>query len=434
MRLSVEDHVEIQQLYARYSHTIDSGDHEGWAACFTKDGRWISGRTVLKGPVRLSKFAKNSLVFFGAYRHVQTNILVSATPEGADGSSYLMFMRPAAAGGAPEILSTAIYRDRLVRTSEGWRFALREAVTDTVSVREAEEPVEGIPSRRFQDVKGFLEATATADIPSIAALRTSGKPAIDTSDITFEDVEMNGVPGEWVDAGGSERTILYFHGGGYVSGSPPAYRGPTVFLSRSAKARVLAVDYRLAPEHPFPAAYEDAMAAYCWLITEGGVDPAHLSVVGDSAGGGLAAAMLIGARDAGLPLPACAVVYSPMCDLSLESPSLNEQERDPYVMRPLVEFMAETYLAGADSRDPRCSPVYGDFKGLPPLLVMVGEAEILHDDAVRLAEAAGSAGVNVTFESWPHMVHVWPMFISYGVPESQEAIDRMADFILSHTS
>jgi epsilon-lactone hydrolase len=429
--LSVEDRFEIQQLYARYSHTIDRGESLAWAECFTKDGQWISGRTVLKGREMLARFARNSLAFFGAYRHVQTNILVEATPDGAKGSSYLMFMKPSDTGGPPNILSTAVYRDRLVRTGDGWRFSEREAITDTVPVRE-EGQMEGLPSRRFRDVVGLLESMPMGE-PSVEAFRSAGKPAIDMSDITFEEIRLNGVPAEWVDAGDSERTILYFHGGGYVSGSPMVYRSPTVFLSRLAKARVLAVDYRLAPENPFPAAYDDALAAYRWLVTEGGVDPGRLSVVGDSAGGGLTASLLLGVRDAGLPLPSCAVVYSPMCDLSLSSPSLNDKDRDPYVTRRIVEFMAEQYLAGADSRDPRCSPVYGDFSGLPPFLVLVGEAEILHDDAVRLAQAARAAGVDTTLESWPHMVHVWPMFISQGVPESRKALDRMAEYIISHT-
>lgn len=249
------------------------------------------------------------------------------------------------------------------------------------------------------------------------------------------DTTLGGVPVITVEpaVGNAERTVIYFHGGGYVSGSPPErYLALAAAVSLATNARVYAVDYRLAPESPFPAAHDDCVSAYESLVTAGGVDPATLSVLGDSAGGNLAVAVTIAARDRGLPLPSRVAVISPFADLTFSGRSLEERrELDPYVTRTMLESMAGTYLGGADPADPRCSTVVADFAGLPPLLIQVGEDEILYDDAVRIRDRAAAAGVNVTFESWRHGIHVWPVYVAAGLPESVLAIEHLAYFFKS---
>ena len=213
-----------------------------------------------------------------------------------------------------------------------------------------------------------------------------------------------------VDAGGApailvvtrasrrDRHILYLHGGGFVTGSSSLYRHLTWRLATAGRARLLSVDYRLAPEHPFPAALEDAVAAYRWLLADG-ADSRRIAVMGDSAGGNLAFAMLLKARDEGLPLPAAAVGLSPWLDLALASPSFRlNAEADPILNADEAPSLVEYYLAGADPRMPYASPLYGDPAGLPPTLLQVGSDEILRDDSVRMAEKLRAAGCHVELE------------------------------------
>lgn len=189
-----------------------------------------------------------------------------------------------------------------------------------------------------------------------------------------------------------------------------------------------------APESRFPAAYDDCVSAYTWLVGDGGVDPGSLFVLGDSAGGNLAVAVTVAARDRGLPLPARVSIISPFADLTFSGPSMEERrERDPYVTRALLESMATDYLGESDPADPRCSAVFADLSGLPPLLIQVGENEILYDDAVRIRDQALAAGVDVTFESWQHGMHVWPVYIDAGLPESAQAIEHVAAFFRAAT-
>ena len=193
---------------------------------------------------------------------------------------------------------------------------------------------------------------------------------------------------------------MYFHGGGYVTGSPPlAYLPFAAHLAQAAKAKVIVSDYRLAPESPFPAAYDDGLATYRWLVASGGVNPKKLALIGDSAGSGLAIAVSLGARDEGLPMPAAVAAISPFVDMSLSGETIDDQKRDPWVSKELVAFMAANYVGKGNARDPRCSPVFADLNGLPPLYVMGGEAEILYSDQVRLVEAARKAGVDVTLRA-----------------------------------
>jgi epsilon-lactone hydrolase len=248
-------------------------------------------------------------------------------------------------------------------------------------------------------------------------------------------VEAGGVKAEWVLAPASQpqRHILYLHGGGYVIGSPSLYRHLTWRLAAAAQARLLAADYRLAPEHPFPAALDDAMAIYRCLL-ESGADPARIAVVGDSAGGGLAFALLLRCRDEGqLPLPAAVVALSPWTDLALTGTSLNANATaDPFLDVNGIPPIAECYLAGADPRHPYASPLYGDPTGLPPALIQVGSDEVLRDDATRMAARLRAAGCAVSLEIWPRMPHVWHVFASV-MPEARRAIARIGQFVAERT-
>jgi epsilon-lactone hydrolase len=247
------------------------------------------------------------------------------------------------------------------------------------------------------------------------------------------DTDLAGVPTISVEpaVGRPDRTVIYFHGGGYVSGSPPErYLPLAAAVALAANATVHAVDYRLAPESPFPAAYDDCVSAYTCLVGDGGVDPDSLSVLGDSAGGNLALAVAVAARDRRLPLPACVAVISPFADLTFSGPSIEQRrDLDPYVTRALLESMAADYLGESDPADPRCSAVFADLSGLPRLLIQVGDKEILYDDATRIRDRALTAGVDVTFESWEHGIHVWPVYIAAGLPESALAIEHLATFL-----
>jgi acetyl esterase/lipase len=253
-------------------------------------------------------------------------------------------------------------------------------------------------------------------------------------DVRCEPVDAGGIPAEWITTpeAGHERAIYYLHGGGYVMGSIGTHRDMISRLSRAARARALAIDYRLAPENPFPAAVEDSTSAYRWLISTG-VDPARLVIAGDSAGGGLTMATLVALRDAGDPLPAAAVCLSPWVDLEGVGESMTTRaEVDPMVQRESLLQSAKAYLRDADPRTPLAAPLYADLSGLPPLLIQVGTAETLLDDSTRLAERARAVGVEVILELWDDMIHVW-QFCAAMLPEGQQAIDRIGEFVRKHT-
>jgi len=253
-------------------------------------------------------------------------------------------------------------------------------------------------------------------------------------DVKCEKVDAGGVPAEWMSTPESveERVVYYLHGGGYTIGSINTHRPMISLIARAAKARALAIDYRLAPENPFPAAVVDATAAYRWLLSTG-VNPGKVVIAGDSAGGGLTAATLVALRDAGDPLPAAGVCISPWVDMEGIGDSMNTKAGvDPMVEREGLVEMGNAYLGDADPRTPLAAPIYADLKGLPPLLIQVGTSETLLDDANRLAERAKSAGVEVILEPWEDMIHVWHMFAAM-LPEGQQAIDRIGEFIRKHT-
>jgi epsilon-lactone hydrolase len=243
-------------------------------------------------------------------------------------------------------------------------------------------------------------------------------------------VDAGGVPGELVATAASrlDRHVLFLHGGGYVTGSPALYRHFTWRIATAARARVLAIDYRLAPEHPFPAALDDALAAYRWLLA-GTAQPQRTAVIGDSAGGGLALALLLRLRDDGLECPAAAVALSPWTDLALTGTSLSlNAKSDPMINVAGARLFADCYLAGADPRNPYASPLYGNPAGLPPALIHVGSDEILHDDAVRMAENLRAARCQVQIEVWPRMPHGWHLFAPV-LPEARTAIARIGAFV-----
>jgi monoterpene epsilon-lactone hydrolase len=254
-------------------------------------------------------------------------------------------------------------------------------------------------------------------------------------DVRCQPVAAGGIPAEWVSTAESveERVIYYLHGGGYVAGSITTHRELASRLARAARARVLLIDYRLAPEHPFPTAVEDAVTGYHWLMSRG-VKPARVTIAGESAGGGLSVATLVALRDALEPLPAAAVTVSPWADMeALGKSMVSRAAADPLLQRDMLLEMARNYLGNADPRTPLASPIHADLAGLPPLLIQVGTAEVLYDDARRLAERAESAGVEVVLEPWEDMIHMWPAFAAM-LPEGQQAIDRIGEFVQKHTS
>lgn len=248
--------------------------------------------------------------------------------------------------------------------------------------------------------------------------------------IKRDAIGAGGVKAEWVSAPDVDagRAVLYLHGGGYVLGSINTHRALAARLGRAARARVLVIDYRLAPEHPHPAAVEDSVAAYRWMLTQG-LKPARIAVAGDSAGGGLTVATLVAIREAKLALPAAGACLSPWVDLEGIGESMTTKaEVDPIVQKAGLVQMAAAYLGGKDPRTPLAAPLYADLFGLPPLLIQVGTAETLLDDASRLAERARKAGVKVAYEPWEHMIHGWHLFAPM-LDEGQQAIDRIGAFV-----
>jgi acetyl esterase/lipase len=250
-------------------------------------------------------------------------------------------------------------------------------------------------------------------------------------DIELRPVDLDGVPGEWSIAPGSDeaRVLMFFHGGGYCSGSLVSHRRMVTEAGRAAGMRTLAVDYRLAPEHPFPAALEDALAAWRWLRRHG-ITAHRIIVGGDSAGGGLSVALINALLAADQEAPACAWLVSPWTDLTLSGTTLQTKDAvDPLIHKGYLAELAEAYVpTGVDRRDPRLSPLFADLRGLPPTLVQVGSEETLLADATRFAEAAGAAGVPVTLEIWPHMIHAWPLW-NAGLSAGRDALANAGAFM-----
>ena len=233
--------------------------------------------------------------------------------------------------------------------------------------------------------------------------------------------------------GGRSRAIVYLHGGGYVIGSINSYRDMCERLSRAAKAAVLAVDYRLAPEHPFPAAVEDSISAYRWVLARG-IKPERIAIAGDSAGGALTLAVMFLAKQEGYPMPACGVPISPWVDLEHTGETMVTMDAvEPMCYKAVLEGCARLYLPNGDLRNPLASSIYGDFRGLPPLFVTVGGHETLLDDAHRIVALAKAAKVPVEMKVYSRQIHVFQIFASR-MAEAERGIQDIGRFILRYTA
>jgi len=293
--------------------------------------------------------------------------------------------------------------------------------------------------QQLQQIIQMLKAQPIAGRPTVQETRENFEQMTKVfpvaPDVKCEPVNAGGVKSEWVTAPGADagRAVLYLHGGGYVIGSINTHRDLASRISRATKARVLLIDYRLAPEHPFPAAVEDSVAAYRWMLAQG-LKPSRIAVAGDSAGGGLTVATLVAIRDAKLAVPAAGVCLSPWIDLEGIGDSMKSKASvDPMVQKEGLLEMAAHYLNGQDARSPLAAPLYADLAGLPPLLVQVGTAETLLDDSTRLAERARKAGVKVTLEPWNDMIHVFQVFAPM-LDEGQQAIDKIGEFVRANAA
>jgi monoterpene epsilon-lactone hydrolase len=295
-----------------------------------------------------------------------------------------------------------------------------------------------MPSQSMQEVLDDLrqqrKAAAGQAPPTLAERRATftpaGQPHPVPDDVLVTDVTAGGVAAHWLEAPGTEtdRVLLFLHGGGFEFGSVRSDGELAARLGRAGRMRVLFAEYRLAPEHHFPAAIDDAIAAYHWLRADQGLDAGSIAVAGDSAGGGLAVGLLVASRDAGEALPAAAALMSPTVDLTSSGASMSERaDQDPISTPAMLRQFAADYLAGADPRTPLASPLFASLDGLPPLLILVGTADLLLSDSERLAAAADQAGVDVTLEIGEGLPHVYPLML--GTPEAAEATDQIGKFL-----
>ena len=290
-----------------------------------------------------------------------------------------------------------------------------------------------MPSQEMLEAAAAMRAGPAFDpdtgIDALRAVMEEMDPlATVPEDVTWSDFDAGGVPARHVAAPGvrDDRGVLYFHGGGYVAGSLDSHTELMGSIARACRAPVLGIDYRLAPEHPYPAALDDAVASYERLLGNG-IDPARVVIGGDSAGGGLTLACLLALRSAGTPLPAGAILISPWTDLSGSGASMHGRlAADPMLSGDLLGPMAAAYAGEAELTDPGVSPLFGDLAGLPPLLVQVGDDEVLLDDSTRLAARAEAAGVSAQLHVFEGAFHVFQMFPA--LPESREALAEMGRF------
>jgi acetyl esterase/lipase len=296
-----------------------------------------------------------------------------------------------------------------------------------------------MPSIRSYLFRIIVKATSplTTSSRSIPKLRAnmdavSGKQML-PSGVTITPVQMDGVPAEWIiplNAPSPKKSIiLYLHGGAWTLGWNNTERRMVAYISQAAHSRSLAVDYRLAPENPFPAALEDCLTAYRWLLASG-IPPYQIVIAGDSAGANLTLATLLALREAGEPLPAAAVCISAVTDLACTGESFSSK-KDPLLTAQFVRTMVHHYIGDQDPRLPLISPHYGRLNGLPPLLMHVGEDEILLSDSQRLSDSAKAAGVDMRLTIWPKMWHVWHTFVPL-LPEAQQAVAEIGEFVQKH--
>ena len=295
-----------------------------------------------------------------------------------------------------------------------------------------------MPSHAMQNVIDGLRQQRTADAgqapPTLAERRATfapaGQPHPVPDDVLVTDVTADGVPAHWLEAPGTrtDRVLIFLHGGGFEFGSVRSDGELAARLGQAGGMRVLFPEYRLAPEHHFPAAIDDVIAAWRWLRADQRLPAGSIAVAGDSAGGGLAVALLVAIRDAGEELPAAAVLMSPTVDLTSSGASMTERaDQDPISTPAMLRQFASDYLAGADPRTPLASPLFASLAGLPPLLVLVGTADLLLSDSERLAAAADQARVDVTLEIGEGLPHVYPLML--GTPEAAEATEEIGKFL-----
>ena len=293
--------------------------------------------------------------------------------------------------------------------------------------------------RGIDVVRAHLAKLPPTDSLTVAERRAqydrAARVFVTPADVAIERVTAPVRPAEWLTPPGARpaTVVLYLHGGGYVIGSPRSHRHLAAAVARASGARALLLDYRLAPENPFPAALDDAVAAYDWLLGRG-LDARQVVIAGDSAGGGLTVATLLALRDRGRPRPAAGVCISPWVDLTCSAPSYASKAAvDPIVTQESVTLLAKAYVGVSDVKAPLISPLYADLAGLPPLLVHVGSDEVLLDDALGLAERARKAGVDVTLEEWPAMIHVWHWFQPM-LEEAERATQAIGAFVRARTA
>jgi monoterpene epsilon-lactone hydrolase len=295
-----------------------------------------------------------------------------------------------------------------------------------------------MPSKPMRDLIDVLrdqqQASGGQVPPTLAERRATfapgGRPHPLPDDVLVSQVTAGGVPAHWLAAPGVDerRVLLFLHGGGYELGSLRSDGELAARLGRASGMRVLFPEYRLAPEHPFPAAIDDVLVAWRWLRTDQNLSASALAVAGASAGGGLAVALLEATRDAGEALPAAAVLMSPTVDLTSSGASMTERaDEDPVSTPAMLRQFAADYLAGADPQTPLASPLFASLAGLPPLLVQVGTADVLLSDSQRMAAAAAEAGVDVTLEIGEGLPHVYQLML--GTPEAAQATERIGKFL-----
>ena len=285
--------------------------------------------------------------------------------------------------------------------------------------------------KQVREMIASLPDWSTMDVPDTRAFYDQLGQQFPVPDgVAVEATDAGGVKAEWVraPAARNDAVLLYVHGGGYVIGSPASHRHQVAALSQAAGIAALSLDYRLGPEHPFPAAVDDAVSAYQWLL-QAGIAPNCIVIAGDSAGGGLTVATLLALRERGLPQAAAGVCISPWVDLTMTAESYTTKaDVDPIVTRDGVTGMAQAYLQGQDAQTPLASPLFADLSGLPPLLIQVGTDEVLLDDSIQLEARAKAAGVEVTLEVWDEMIHVWHFFYPI-LSEGRDAIARIGEFV-----
>jgi epsilon-lactone hydrolase len=279
-----------------------------------------------------------------------------------------------------------------------------------------------LPVARFMQTRLPLPAAQRLLAQSLRRLRLN-------PGVTRKAVSANGVSCEWLIPQNSpaDRVLLYLHGGGFVFGQTPLHLQMGAYLAQKMGMHILMVDYRLAPDYPFPAALDDCTTAYRWLL-EQGISAQNVVVAGDSAGGNLTITTMMKLRDSGDPLPAAAACLSPVTDLTNDK--VRPGFRDPLLPTKAVKLYTRSYLGNSDAHDPLISPVFGDLRGLPPLLVHAGEDEILSDDAVHIVELAKAAGVDARLEIYPRMWHVWQLYLT--LSQAVRSLDDIAQFLRSH--